>query len=327
MAGETILIVEDNDVLRQGLEALLQAEGYIVLTAAHGYEALQQMQSVPPDLILSDISMPVMDGYAFFEEVRLRPDWVSIPFIFLTARRAREDIFVGKKLGAEDYLVKPVTRPELTTTIRSRLERSHQLLLAQLQQAYSSTLIMLANAIELRDQYTRGHVERVRNHAQLLGAGMGLTPVQMEQIYYGSLLHDIGKIHIPENVLKKTGPLSGDEWIEMKKHPAIGEEMVKDIPYLKPSIPVIRSHHERWDGKGYPDGLAGEEIPLVARIVTIADSLDAMCSTRPYQAALSPDEAYEEILRGSGTKYDPAVVRVFQESWGEIREKLESISG
>ncbi len=326
MAGETILIVEDNDVLRQGLEALLQAEGYIVLTAAQGNEALQQMRSVAPDLILSDISMPEMDGYAFFEQVRLRPDWVSIPFIFLTARRGREDIFAGKKLGAEDYLVKPVTRQELTTTIRSRLERSHQLLLAQLQQAYSSTLIMLANAIELRDQYTRGHVERVRNHAQLLGAQIGLTPSQMEQIFYGSLLHDIGKIHIPESVLKKTGPLSEDEWIEMKKHPVIGEEMVKDIPYLKPSIPVIRSHHERWDGKGYPDGLAGEEIPLVARIVTIADSLDAMCSTRPYQAALSADQAYEEILRGSGTKYDPNIVRSFQLIWNEIKEKLVSVS-
>lgn len=323
MAGETILIVEDNDVLRQGLEALLQAEGYAVLTAAHGHEALEQMRSFAPDLILSDISMPEMDGYAFFEQVRTRPDWVSIPFIFLTARRGREDIFAGKKLGAEDYLVKPVTRQELTTTIRSRLERSHQLLLAQLQQAYSSTLIMLANAIELRDQYTRGHVERVRSHAQTLGSYIGLNPAQMEQIYYGSLLHDIGKIHISESVLKKAGPLSEEEWFEMKKHPVIGEEMVRDIPYLKPSIPVIRSHHERWDGKGYPDSLAGEEIPLVARIVTVADSLDAMCTTRPYQVALSAEQAYEEILLGSGTRYDPSIVTVFQKSWNEIRDKLK----
>lgn len=323
MAGETILIVEDNDVLRQGLEALLQAEGYAVLTASQGQEALQQMQSVAPDLILSDISMPEMDGYTFFEHVRSRPDWVSIPFIFLTARRGREDIFAGKKLGAEDYLVKPVTRQELTTTIRSRLERSHQLLLAQLQQAYSSSLVMLANAIELRDQYTRGHVERVRDHAQVLGRQMGLTSSQMEQLHYGSILHDIGKIHIPESVLKKPGPLSESEWADMKKHPLIGAEMVKDIPYLAPAIPVIRSHHERWDGSGYPDGLAGEDIPLVARIVTVADSLDAMSTSRPYQQAMTPDQAYEEILRNSGTKYDPAVVRAFQRGWGEIREKLK----
>jgi putative two-component system response regulator len=324
MAGETILIVEDNDVLRQGLEALLQAEGYAVLTAAQGHEALQQMQAVAPDLILSDISMPEMDGYAFFEHVRSRPDWVSIPFIFLTARRGREDIFAGKKLGAEDYLVKPVTRQELTTTIRSRLERSHQLLLAQLQQAYSSTLIMLANAIELRDQYTRGHVERVRDHALILGRQMGISQSQLEQIHYGSILHDIGKIHIPESVLKKPGPLSETEWVDMKRHPLIGAEMVKDIPYLAPAIQVIRSHHERWDGTGYPDGLAGENIPLVARIVTVADSLDAMSTSRPYQRALSADQAYEEILRNSGSLYDPAIVRAFQGCWNEIREALRS---
>jgi putative two-component system response regulator len=322
MAGETILIVEDNDVLRQGLEALLQAEGYLVLTAAQGFDALNQMQSVPPDLILSDISMPEMDGYTFFERVRARPDWVSIPFIFLTARRGREDIFAGKKLGAEDYLVKPVTRQELTTTIRSRLERSHQLLLAQLQQAYSSSLIMLANAIELRDQYTRGHVERVRDHAHVLATVMGLSPGQMEQIHYGSILHDIGKIHIPESVLKKPGPLTEAEWVEMRKHPLIGVDMVKDIPYLAPAIPVIRYHHERWDGQGYPDGVSGDAIPLVARIVTLADSLDAMSTTRPYQHGLSPDQAYEEILHGSGTMYDPQIVRAFQRGWAEIREHL-----
>ncbi len=322
MAGETILIVEDNDVLRQGLEALLQAEGYLVLTAAHGFDALDQMQSIPPDLILSDISMPEMDGYAFFERVRARPDWISIPFIFLTARRGREDIFAGKKLGAEDYLVKPVTRQELTTTIRSRLERSHQLLLAQLQQAYSSSLIMLANAIELRDQYTRGHVERVRDHAHVLANQMGLSTGQMDQIHYGSILHDIGKIHIPESVLKKAGPLTELEWVEMKKHPLIGVEMVKDIPYLASAIPVIRFHHERWDGKGYPDGICGDAIPLVARIVTVADSLDAMCTTRPYQQALSPDQAYDEILRNSGMMYDPGVVRAFQRVWAEIGEHL-----
>lgn len=322
MAGETILIVEDNDVLRQGLEALLQAEGYLVLTASHGYEALDQMQSLAPDLILSDISMPEMDGYAFFERVRARPDWISIPFIFLTARRGREDIFAGKKLGAEDYLVKPVTRQELTTTIRSRLERSHQLLLAQLQQAYSSSLIMLANAIELRDQYTRGHVERVRDHAHLLAIQMGLSAGQMDQIHYGSILHDIGKIHIPESVLKKPGPLTEAEWVEMKKHPLIGVDMVKDIPYLAPAIPVIRYHHERWDGNGYPDGVCGEAIPLVARIVTVADSLDAMSTSRPYQQALTPEQAYEEILRGSGLKYDPGVIRAFQNVWGEIKDNL-----
>ena len=164
MAGETILIVEDNDVLRHGLQDLLEAEGYSILTAAQGMEGLNQIRSVQPDLILADISMPEMNGYEFFEAVRARPEWVSIPFIFLTARKGRDEVFEGKKLGAEDYLVKPVTKRELMTTISSRLTRSQELLLAQLQQAYESTLIMLANAIELRDHYTRGHVERVRDY-------------------------------------------------------------------------------------------------------------------------------------------------------------------
>jgi len=324
MAQETILIVEDNDVLREGLMVLLEEEGYQVLGAVHGLEGLDRMEYASPDLILSDIAMPEMDGFSFFEKVRARPEWISIPFIFLTARRGREDIFAGKKLGAEDYLVKPVTRHELVTTIRSRLARSQQLLLAQLQQAYESSLIMLANTIELRDHYTRGHVERVRDHAMAIGRQLGWSASQMDQLRYGSILHDIGKIHIQESILQKPGPLTEEEWIEMKKHPIIGVEMVKDIPYLASAIPVIRNHHERWDGYGYPDGLAGEAIPLSARIVAVADSVDAMSTSRPYQRVHSPDEVLGEIVAGGGSKYDPAVVKAFQDVWEEIRHRLTS---
>jgi putative two-component system response regulator len=323
MAGEMILVVEDNDVLRQGIQALLEVEGYVVHTASQGEEALEQLKSITPDLILSDIAMPVMDGYSFFEQVRSTPEWVSIPFIFLTARKGREDIFTGKKLGVEDYLVKPVTRHELVTTIQSRLSRSQQLLLAQLQQAYASSLIMLANAIELRDHYTRGHVERVRDHAHAIARHLGWTNVQLDQLQYGSILHDIGKIHISESVLKKPGKLSAEEWVEMEKHPIAGSELIKDIPYLAPAIPVVRYHHERWDGSGYPDGLIGEAIPLAARIVAVADSLDAMCTNRPYQSAQSPQDAYDEIIRESGQLYDPQVVEAFKAAWGEIQERLE----
>jgi putative two-component system response regulator len=325
MARETILIVEDNDVLRQGLYDLLQAEGYSVLTAANGSAGLNRINSVPPDLILADISMPEMNGYEFFEAVRTRPEWVSIPFIFLTARKGRDEVFEGKKLGAEDYLVKPVTKQELMTTISSRLARSQELLFAQLQQAYESTLIMLANALELRDHYTRGHVERVRDHTMAIAKKMGLKNNLLNQLQYGSILHDIGKIHILESVLSKPGPLDGSEWDEMKKHPIVGMEMVKNIPFLMPAIPVILHHHERWDGLGYPYGLAGEEIPLVARIVAVADSLDAMVTSRTYREALMPDEAYDEILRCSGTHYDPTVVSAFQGVWQEIRSTLISL--
>ena len=322
MASETILIVEDNDVLRFGLQELLGSEGYSVMAAVHGLDALNQMETMPPDLILSDIAMPEMDGYEFFDQVRARPEWVSIPFIFLTARRGREDIFAGKKLGVEDYLIKPITRQELVTTVRSRLNRSQQLLLIQLEQAYESSLIMLANAIEFRDNYTRSHVERVRNHSLAIARQLGLTESYKTPLSYGSILHDIGKIHILESVLRKKGPLNDDEWEEMKKHPQIGEEMVKNITFLQPALPVIRHHHERWDGTGYPDGLVGEEIPLFARIVTVADSLDAMITSRAYRMALTPDEAYEEILRCSGTHFDPVIVRAFEQTWGQIRASM-----
>ncbi len=322
MAGETILIVEDNDVLREGLEAILVTEGYAVLTASNGTGGLEQMKSLPPDLILADISMPEMNGYDFFEAVRAQPEWVSIPFIFLTARRGREDIYAGKRLGAEDYLVKPVTRSELITTITSRLSRSQELLLAQLQQAYESSLIMLANAIELRDHYTRGHVERVRDHAVAIAKHQGWTDAQLNHLKYGSILHDIGKIHIMESVLAKPGPLNESEWDVMKNHPVVGMEMVKNIPFLAPAIPVILHHHERWDGHGYPYGLAGEQIPKAARIVAVADSLDAMVSSRNYRDSITPDQAYKEILRCSGRQYDPDVVKSFQSVWDEIKANL-----
>jgi len=322
MAGETILIVEDNDVLREGLEAILVTEGYAVLTASNGTGGLEQMKSLPPDLILADISMPEMNGYDFFEAVRAQPEWVSIPFIFLTARRGREDIYAGKRLGAEDYLVKPVTRSELITTITSRLSRSQELLLAQLQQAYESSLIMLANAIELRDHYTRGHVERVRDHAVAIAKHQGWTDAQLNHLKYGSILHDIGKIHIMESVLAKPGPLNESEWDVMKNHPVVGMEMVKNIPFLAPAIPVILHHHERWDGHGYPYRLAGEQIPKAARIVAVADSLDAMVSSRNYRDSLTPDQAYKEILRCNGRQYDPDVVKSFQSVWEEIKANL-----
>jgi putative two-component system response regulator len=218
MPGEKILLVEDNEVLREGLKSLLELEKYVLQVAGNGLEALDMMRSAPPDLILSDILMPLMDGHALFEAVRSKPEWISIPFIFLTARRERESILAGKKLGAEDYLLKPVSPEDLLTAIRSRLGRSQQLLLAQLQESYEASLIMLANAIELRDAYTRGHVERVMNYGQALAGQLSWSSGSKNQLRYGSILHDIGKIQIAEEILSKDGPLTEDEWLEMRGH-------------------------------------------------------------------------------------------------------------
>jgi putative two-component system response regulator len=311
MADETILIVEDNDILRDGYQFLLETEGYRVIPARHGKEALQQMQYATPDLILSDISMPEMDGYSFYEAVRARSDLAAIPFIFLTALGERDVVFASKRLGVEDHLIKPVDRQELVTTVRSRLERSQQLMLAELQQAYEASLIMLANAIELRDRYTRGHVERVMNYALRVAQRLGWPDSEVSALRFGAILHDIGKIYIRESILSKAGSLTQSEWDEMKLHTVIGAELLKGIPYLTEAIPVIRSHHERWDGLGYPDGLSGDAIPSGARIVAVVDCFDAMTTDRIYHAASSPEEARDEIRKGSGIRYDPTVVDVF----------------
>jgi putative two-component system response regulator len=327
MDKETLLIVEDNHILRNGLKELLEQEGFTVLTAGNGQEGLEQMVITSPDLILSDIAMPIMDGYAFCKEVRARPEWVTIPFLFLTARGEREDISAGRDLGVEDYLVKPLTRDELLTAVRSRLARSRQLHVVQLQSAYEASLTMLANAIEVRNEYTRGHVERVTAYALLLADQLGWQGKRQEALRFGAILHDIGKIHVPESILTKKGPLSAEEWTEIRQHPINGAEMIKDILYLAPALPAVRHHHERYDGQGYPDRLAGETIPLEARIVTVADGLDAMTTTRSYHTALSLNQACEEITRCSGTQFDPLVVDAFLRAWESQQIQVVMVGG
>jgi putative two-component system response regulator len=314
-----VLIVEDDVLMREALLDILNTGGFRALDAQHGQEALLIMSEVVPDLILSDISMPQMDGLTFFRKVREHPGWITIPFIFLTARGERQQILQGKDMGAEEYLVKPVLPEELLRAIRARLTRSRQLRLAQLQESYEASLTMLANAIEVRDQYTRGHVERVTNYSVIIAQGMNLDKQWVEAIRFGAILHDIGKIHVRESVLRKRTPLTEEEWHELSLHPVTGAEMIKDIPYLVPAIPAVRSHHERWDGKGYPDGLSGIQIPLPARIVAVADSLDAITTERPYHKPMSPELAYEEIVNNAGIRYDPTVVSAFRKVWAEGR--------
>jgi putative two-component system response regulator len=325
MSHETLLIVEDNHELRNGLKEILTFEGYTVLAASNGIEALEQMRSISPDLIVSDVTMPGMDGFEFFEAVRSRPEGVSIPFIFLSARGDREDVMRGKNLGAEDYLVKPLTRAELLSAIQARLTRFRQIQIAQLEQSYQTSLMVLANAIEGRDRYTFGHVERVTEYAVVLASRLGWQGKRVEHLRYGAILHDVGKIFVDESILKKVKPLTDSEWAEIHEHPLRGAELLKDIHYLTPAIPIVRHHHERWNGKGYPSRLAGEAIPFEARIVTVADAFDAMTTTRSYHPAWPLEHAYGEIQRGSGTIYDPTVVSAFLKCWSA--NEIQRIAG
>ncbi len=311
----SLLVVEDDPAMLVALRDILEGAGYKVRTAANGVVALEALSNEEPSLILSDISMPIMDGIELFENVRKRPNGMAIPFIFLTARGTREDIFAGKSLGADDYITKPVTSQELLAAVKARLNRTDELMLAQLKSAYKASLMALANAIEARDHYTRDHVERVSGYAQALADQLGWETNRIAALEFGAILHDIGKIAVREAILRKTGPLKRGEWQEMREHPLVGARMIEGIPYLASAIPVVMYHHERWDGSGYPNGLAGDAIPLEARLLAVVDTFDAMTSDRPYRQALPTSVAYETIISEAGKLFDPDMVAAFRACW------------
>jgi putative two-component system response regulator len=321
-----LLVVEDDPAMLIAFQDVLKSAGFEVLSASNGEAALELLGHTQPALILSDISMPIMDGYQLFEAVRRQPGGASIPFIFLTARGTREEIFAGKSLGADDYITKPVTTQELLSAVRARLQRSDELMLAQLKNAYKDSLFVLANAIEARDSYTHAHMKRLSLYAKALADQLGWDDARLEILEFGAILHDIGKIYIPESVLRKDSSLSDEEWVEMRKHPEVGAIMIRDIPYLAPAIPLVLHHHERWDGNGYPAQLNGEEIPEGARLLAVADAFDAMTSDRPYRQAMPKDVAYTEIRNGSGKQFDPVIVQAMEKCWdsGEIQRIMDN---
>ena len=311
----TLLVVEDDPAMLVALRDILEGAGYHVLTASNGQVALDIFSKDMPTLILSDISMPIMDGIELFEAVRKQPMGAAIPFIFLTARGTREDIFAAKSLGADDYITKPITSQELLAAVRARLQRTDELMLAQLKAAYKASLSVLANAIEARDRSTRSHVERVNAYAQAIARELQWEDESRDALEFGAILHDIGKIAVREAVLCKTGRLNPDEWEEMRQHPEVGARMIERIPYLAGAVPVVLHHHERWDGTGYPNGLLGEAIPIGARLLSVVDTYDAMTSNRPYRAAASPEDALNEIVHLVGVQFDPAMVEAFRRCW------------
>jgi putative two-component system response regulator len=322
--GVTLLVVEDDLAMLVALRDILAGAGYSVITASNGEAALKLYREQVPDLILSDISMPVMDGIALFEAVRKEPGGKAIPFIFLTARGTREDILAGMSLGADDYITKPITSQELLRAVRARLKRADELLFAQLKIAYKASLLALANAIEARDQYTHDHVLRINAYSQAIAQELGWNEARCEILEFAAILHDIGKLDVPVDILTKDGPLTEEEWDHMRRHPIDGAHMIEGIDYLEPAVPIVLHHHERWDGAGYPSGLQGEQIPIEARLLAVADTFDAMTSNRPYRAAFEPEAAYEEILMGSGKQFDPEMVAIFQRCWekGDVHRIL-----
>lgn len=312
MNSEHILIVEDDHITAASLREWLEMAGYQVAVAANGRLALKLLEQFQPDIILSDISMPEMDGYEFFEVVRAQPQLTTVPFIFLTGRSQRQDMLVSRGLGADDYITKPWQPDDLLIAIRGKLKRAQDVARAQLHRVYKESLTVLANAIEARDAYTRGHVERVCTYAAVIARELGCTEQELSDLEFGAILHDIGKIAVPEMILSKPGKLNEDERQEIRKHPETGASMVRDISYMAIAVPCIQHHHERYDGDGYPGGLTGESIPLTARVLAVADTFDAIISDRPYRQARTPAEAATEIVQEAGRQFDPRVVDAFQ---------------
>jgi putative two-component system response regulator len=306
-----ILVVEDSPEIRRTLASALEAEHYIVHQADNGETALAQLQRVTPDLILSDINMPCLNGIEFYKAVRQNPRWLPIPFIFLTANDSREDIQLGRALGVEDYLTKPIETDDLLAIVNARLLRSAEVQIAQIGMAYLETVNVLANTIEGRDPYTAGHVERVTDYARRLALRLGWATEHLRTLEFGARLHDIGKIIIPDHILKKPGPLTDDEWAWMRKHPLEGARILRNISHLQSVLPYILYHHEKWDGTGYPQGLREKEIPIEGRLLAIVDVYDALTTARPYHPPRSHPEVTQYLLANAGRNFDPALVPIF----------------
>ena len=293
-ARTRVLVVDDIAENRHMLERLLAGEGYSVSSAADGAIALTMVDSEPPDLIISDIDMPHLDGIELCRRVKASTDTRLVPFILVTGMADRANRIAGIEAGADDFLGKPFDSQELKARVRSllRLKRYTDEL-----DSAESVIMSLAMTVEARDPYTHGHCQRLAAYALLLGDRIGVSDEQLSALNRGGYLHDVGKIGIPDAVLLKPGGLTREEYDLVKGHTVIGDRLCGDLRALAPVRPIVRHHHERLDGSGYPDGLRGDAVPLLAQIIAIVDEYDAITTTRPYRDALPPERAFDQLAR------------------------------
>ncbi len=309
-SSATVLVVEDDGANRALLTQLLQSEGYRVHAIGDGEAGLRAVTTQRPDLVLLDVGLPGLDGYELTRRLRLDPRLATLPILLLTGRTALADVVTGLNAGADDFITKPFAHPELTARIRSALRLRRALVGME---AAHAVVTALANAVEAKDAPTERHCERLALLAVRLGSRLGLSTAELDAVTYGALLHDVGKIGVPDSVLTKAGPLSEEEWALIRRHPEIGERICAPLESFAAFGPIIRHHHERWDGTGYPDGLRGEATSRGARIVGIVDAFDAMTHDRVYRRARTTEQALEELRHGAGRQFDPELARLFVE--------------
>ncbi|GAA6621137.1 HD-GYP domain-containing protein [Scytonema sp. NUACC26] len=306
-----VLVVDDHAASRMTAVALLAMEGYEVIEADSGCIAIELVTQKQPDLILLDVMMPGMDGFEVCQVLKQEELTRLIPVIFITALNDRRSRIRGIEVGADDFLTKPFDRLELAARVKSLVQQKR--LNEDLDHA-EQVLFSIARAIESRDPNTGDHCERLMNLGQAFGEYLGLTRNQIRDLMWGGYLHDIGKVGIPDCVLLKQGKLTPDEWTIMKQHVLIGEKICQPLRSMRGVIPLIRHHHERWDGSGYPDGLVGEQIPRIAQVFQIIDIFDALTSERSYKKALTPEEAIKVMAEETDKGWrNPELMKQFEE--------------
>ncbi len=320
--SNTILIADDEPSGRHTLEAVLEGEGYQLEFAENGLQALEMVGRILPDVILLDVMMPGMTGFEVCRRIRRDGKLAEIPIVLLTALDDRQSLLTGLEAGADDFITKPFDRLELRARLsgilrlnryrkilneRANVESEHLKLLA----AYDATIEGWSRAMDLRDKETEGHTRRVSELTLKLARALGASEEELTHIHRGALLHDIGKLGVPDAILLKAESLTPEEWAIMQKHPVYALEMLSPIVYLAPALDIPYCHHEKWDGTGYPRGLKGEEIPLAARMFAVVDVWDAVTSDRPYRPARSREAALAYIREQSGRHFDPRIAELF----------------
>ena len=326
---QSILVVDDMPINIEVLRGVLQQE-YTVMAATSGEKAIQiSLSQNPPDMILMDVMMPDMDGYEACRRLKAEPRTSKIPVIFITDRSEIEDEAKGLELGAVDYITKPVSSPIVKIRVATHLslydqsralekkvqERTEELTATRLE-----IIRHLGRAAEFKDNETGLHVIRMSHYSRLIAEAMNIDSDWSELVFNASPMHDIGKIGIPDKILLKPGKLDKNEWDIMKKHPEYGANIIGDhsSDILKMSKEIALSHHEKWDGSGYPYGLKGVNIPLSGRIIAVADVFDALTTVRPYKKAWAVEESVKHINEASGQHFDPELVFIFNQVMPEI---------
>ncbi len=349
-----ILVADDDPLVREAVERLLQLFGYEVVTVSNGREAVNTLTSDFAAVIL-DINMPGLDGFEALREINRKN--LGIPVLLFTGAGSMEYAVKAINLGAYDFITKPIDDIDFfevkikraiekrgfqlkELTYKENLEKEvksktrelaeKNILLEKyshhLEESSLNTIVTLNTALEEKDWYTAGHTRRVTEYSCLIGKAMGLTKEELDALHRGCQLHDIGKLVIDVSCIQKPGPLTEEEWAQVKRHPEVGSNIIKPLSFLDREVSIVRHHHERMDGQGYPDGLRGEEIDILTKILIVADSYDAMTSMRSYKQNMTPEEAVQELNVCSGTQFDPDVVDILTGSIKKRKQKFKCVS-